>query len=218
MNKLYRKYTLLFLIITALTLVTPAQEKAKLNSWRGLILNETNIEQAKEILNQPTKEEKAKSLKTLTGSQWFDIKKTKFTKLSYKNLEGFDGSELYFLDDILVAIELELKDALPSASLIDAYENKFFPLVGNHLGMSPAELMDDSRPIIYPEDGFPLQYYLASANDEVIGLAFAAIGFKQRMKYLGATTIPAKTMPGEIKKIQLISRRLESKKKIELLK
>ena len=183
-----------------------------------MVLNETSVDKAMEILNKPSKDEPSKALKTITGTQWFEIKEIKFRKLTYKNISGFSEVSLYFSNDVLAIIELELKDKLPASSLIDAYENKFFPLVGNHQGMTPSELRDDSRPIIYPEDGFPLQYYLASANDEAIGLAYAVIGFKQRAKYFGSDRIPAKNMPGNIQKIQLISKKLENKKQIDLLK
>ncbi len=107
---------------------------------------------------------------------------------------------------------------LPAASLVNAYENKFFPLVGNYIAMTPSDLEEANRQIIYPDDGFPLQYYLASANSKAIGLAFASIGTKQRLKYLGAETIPATTLPGNVRKLQLVSRKLEIKKEVNLLK
>ncbi len=213
------KLFIIAFILFAITSSTLAQEKAKLNSWRGLVLNQTSVNEAKEKLKVSSKESTSESFKAIIGSKWFgDKKEKKFRKLAFRKFEGFDEVNLYFLDDYLVVIELNLQEDLLASSLIDAYENRFFPLVGNYIGMSPAELTEANRQIIYPTDGFPLEYYLASASNEAIGLAFASIGVKQRLKYLGAERIPATTLPGNVRKIQLVSRKLEIKKNINLLK
>jgi hypothetical protein len=61
--------SLLFLITTA----AAAQEKAQLDRWRGLILEESTYEDAEKILGKPVKDKIDQTFNPLMYSKWFGI-------------------------------------------------------------------------------------------------------------------------------------------------
>jgi hypothetical protein len=158
-------------------------------------------------------------------SKWFGNKPLKgFRVLTFKGIDGFDKVELYFINDNLAVIALDMKKDLAASSLVDAYDSKFFPLVGNFgKAVTPNQLAEPDRKIEYP-DAFPLAYHLGAANNKAIGLAYASAGFAETFATTLATPRGQKlgaissSLPGLVRTVQLISRRLENTKGVLLLK
>lgn len=199
-------------------------DKASLNSWKGLILGESSFEDSKKILGAPVKDKTNQSFTPLVYSKWFGNKLPKdLREVKFKGLDGFDSAVLYFRNDILVVIELDLKKDLSASALVDAYDSKFSPLVGNFAsGVTPGDLAEGKREVIYPER-FPLAYQMAAANEKSIGLAYASAGMAEAfaagmMTPMGGRPGLTGSLPGLVRKLQLISRTLESTKGTDLLK
>lgn len=139
-----------------------------------------------------------------------------------------DSVTLYFRDNKLLAIEMDMKKDLSASTLLSAYENRFVPLVGNYgAGVSPSELETQTREIEYREN-FPLAYYMGSATKKSIGLAMASVGSMEAFASGMNSGMSRGTagrgynlggdLPGLVRKLQLISRTLENRQGTELLK
>jgi hypothetical protein len=215
-----KKTIFLFFLFICLVGFNLAQEKASLNSWRGLTLDVSTPTEAIEKLGPPVKDKPKETFLPLVYSKWFGNDVLKFRRLTFKNIEGFDEANLYFANDKLVIIELDLKKDLAAAALVDAYDAKFYPLVGNYEnGITPNDLAEGKREIIYPKY-FPSIYKMAAANESAIGMAYASQGFAESLaaglsQRSGAVS---NALSGLVRKLQLISRALENKKGVDLLK
>lgn len=218
---IFTLFTILFLSFVSFG----QTEKPTLNSWRGLILDESTFDDAKTKLGEPTKDKSNEYFTPLVYNKWFGNKPQKiYRKVSFKNIEGFDKIFLYFLENKLVVIEFDLKKDLSASALTDAYESKFYPFVGNYAnGITPNDLADGTREIIYPER-FPLAYQMGAANEKAIGLAFVSSGFAENFAAGmmrapgGRTTAVSSSLGGIVRQMQLISRKLENTKGTDLLK
>ena len=214
------------IIILMLTVTIFAQsDKPVLDSWRGLVIDASTPDEAIKILGAPEKDKPNEKFTPLVYSKWFGNKiETRFRKLSFKNVEGFDKVDLFFNNDKLAVIQFDMKKELSAAALVTAYQSKFYPLVGNFGGgVTPDELSEGNREVIYP-DKFPLAYQLAAANDKAIGVAFASSGFAENLASAMVTPRGQQpkalsgALPGIVRTLQLISRTLENKKGTDLLK
>lgn len=217
------------LIVIAISLVffstSFAQEKPSLNRWRGMTIDLSSVEDAIKALGSPTKDQSGEKFIPTVYSKWFGNKPIDgFRRLTFKGLEGFDKAELYFMDNKLKVIDLDMKKDLSAAAITDAYEERFYPLVGNFgKAVTPSQLAKPDREVDYP-DRFPLAYNLGAANDKVVGLAYASSGFAESFAagmvsgpYRRPTAI-SESLPGLVRRLQLISRSLENKKGVDLLK
>lgn len=200
------------------------EQKASINKWRGLIIGESSFEQAKEILGEPVKDKPNETFRPIFYSKWFGNKLPKgFREVKFKNIEGFDNIVLFFKENKLLIIEMDMKKDLSASALTDAYDTRFYPLLGNFAaGITPNDLSRTDREMIYPER-FPPAYFLASANDKTIGFAQATMGFGESFGAILTTPRGQQpgltgTMPGLVRKMQLISRTLEIKTGTNLLK
>lgn len=220
MKKLFPIFILLFAFS-----VFAQSEKASLNSWRGLTLDESTIADSKRILGEPEKtKENEKFTPLIYNTKWFGSKNEKrFTKLSFKQIDSFDGANLYFSDGKLKIIELDLKKDLTASALVDAYDARFFPLVGKYgAGVTPNDLANPQREIEYP-DKIPPLYNMGAANAKAIGIAQASVGswegaFAIMTSPAGKPGVAGAGVPGLVRKLQLVSRTLEDQKASNLLK
>lgn len=213
------------LIIVAFAISTLAQEKPSLNSWKGLVLEQTTPDDATKSLGTPTKDKSGEKFVPTIYSNWFGNKPIDgFRVLTFKGIEGFDRAELYFKDGILMVIDLDLKKDLTAATLIYAYDSRFYPLVGNFgKAVTPAQLAEPDRNVDYPEK-FPLAYNLGAANSKTLGLAYASSGLGETLAATmvaprgTAPTAISASLPGLVRRIQLISRKLEYMKGVDFLR
>jgi len=166
------------ILILALSLAVMAQGKPSLNSWKGLVIDRATPEDATKALGSPAKDKTGEKFNPTLYSKWFGNKPIDgFRVLTFKNLEGVDKAELYFKDGVLMVIDLDMKKELSAAALIDAYDVRFYPLVGNFgKAVTPSQLAKPDRDVDYPQQ-FPLAYNLGAATDTTLGLAYASSGF-----------------------------------------
>ena len=97
------------------------------NSWRGLVLDKSTIEDATAVLGDPEKLKDKQKLHTVIGD-WMD-KKRRYEKLEYKKLDKADKVLLFFSDGVLRAIDIDLETKVNPNSLENAYGIGFTPKV-----------------------------------------------------------------------------------------
>lgn len=195
-------------------------QKAQTNQWRGLILDEATPEKAIEILGKPKTDKENQAYRPLKFNEWFDVKKKDFRILHYEDvsqIEGFKDVKLIFRDNKLVAIWLEPKK-LEANTLEMAYDAEF-----RYLSDKTAESMNPrdferNQGRSYPKS-FPTVYFVMNKNDSAY--AFAMVANNSFGSILGKSmgvNDASESLPGNVAIINLISKSLESKAGVNLLK
>jgi hypothetical protein len=173
------------------------------DSWNGLMLDESTVEDAVAALGEPRKDKQDQKL-TTTILSWLD-KNARFRKLEYKKVAGVDRAHLYFLNDHLKVIEIDLKDTFIAVKLPLFYDVRYF-------------FQDDSGILIpdpfdygmsnYTSGKFPTLFHVVGVGDTSFLVALVAHQGASRMLYekTGIRT----EVPGSVQVIQLISRLLQA--------
>lgn len=181
---------------------TLAQYKPVLTGLPPLILDDSTFEDARAYLGDPIKDKENQTFIPLAYSEWFNMPKN-LRKVKFKAKDG-DDVTLYFRNGKLVIVDLDLKENLRAAELVDIYEEKFYPLVGNFIaGITPTDLVEEKMEVYYPEK-FPLEYDMGAASAKIIGLAHVSIDESK-----AESTVEKVLLPGLVSRGQFISRTLE---------
>lgn len=200
--------------------VTFAQQPDR---WHGLILNESTVGDSVKMLGQATKDENNQSMRVFGGvNRWLTHRqKEKIFRVLEYNLgkEGVQKAVLYFLDDKLVRLNLDLKSGTVSPNgLGSIYGIKLSPMVGAlDIAMSPADY-ERNQGNIYPKS-YPTVYYLAGVSEKsfvsamVSNSSFGSVFAKS----MGIPDQP-NSFPGKVEYIDLISRTLENRDGANILK
>lgn len=195
-------------------------QKAQTNQWRGLILDEAIPEKAVEVLGKPKTDKDNEAYRPLKFNEWFDVKEKNFRVLHYEDaqkVEGFKDVKLYFRKGKLVAIWLE-PEKLEANSLEMAYDAEFRYLSDKFSeSMNPRDF-ERNQGRSYPKS-FPTVYFLMNKNDSTY--AFAMIANNSFGSIFGKSMgvkDASESLPGKVAIINLISKSLESKAGVNLLK
>jgi len=184
--------------------------------WHGLVLDESTIDQAREVLGPP-KKEKEEKFYSLALRNEFD-KETRLLWLEWKDVTGFDKVRLGFgSEKKLVVIHLDLKEKLPPAALAHNYRMAFEPAFD---GMSVAAYpgrYEQSQGRIYTTQ-FPNSYYLVAVAERSLVFAWVTQGtmsmFGKQMLGMHDT----QGFPGSVEALQLVGRSLLTKKGSDILR
>ncbi|MBA3442197.1 MAG: hypothetical protein H0T92_20250 [Pyrinomonadaceae bacterium] len=154
MKRLTRISFLLTLIIAHAILGTAQeQDKPMPDRWRGLILDQSTPDDAIRVLGQPSKD-KTDNLAPSRIDAWITKKRKEkiFRLLEFKKSEGIDHAWLWFLDNKLVSILLDLKKGTVSPNALNnIYGVQFQPMVsGLDLAMSPRDY-ERNEGRVYPK-------------------------------------------------------------------
>ncbi|MGE0131863.1 MAG: hypothetical protein AB7U82_27585 [Blastocatellales bacterium] len=195
-----------------------AQEGAKLDRWRGLVIDEATPEAAIEALGKPSSDKVDRLRVFDVDSKWISkrIEQKIFRRLEFK-ADGVDKATLSFLDNKLVMIELDPKDKPDASALARIYGIDFLPRIsGFQLAVNPRDY-ERREGRIYPKI-YPSVFSIVAVTDRVfVGVLISNAGFGAALR--GSAGIPdAGAMPGKVERIQIISRRLENKDGAEALK
>lgn len=202
--------------------VTPfglAQDAAKPDQWRGLILDQSSADQAIHVLGNPAAD-KFDGVAVRPIQRWFrpDLGKKILRDLSFKDVEGFSHVDLYFLDDKLAVVQLQVKADIRPTALKNIYGVEFQPMMS---GLEESMgVVERNQGKAYPKN-FPLQYNVVAVAPTVVVNAAVINGGIGRVlnQTLGSGIDTAGGgFPGKVERIQLISRRLENRAGADLLK
>lgn len=198
------------LLLTLLSLPLAAQSPDR---WRGLIIDESTPENAMTILGTPNAD-KTDSFRVYKIEDWLtkSIREKKWRRLEYKNVEGFDKVILAF-DTKLVFIELNPKKLDPDV-LENAYGVSFTMTADKFIrAMEPGRISNETG----RTRSFPSFYYLYAKPEKTFILASVANTSFGAM--LGAKSINDDVgFPGKVTILQIISRTLENRDGVEILK
>jgi hypothetical protein len=187
--------------------------------WRGLVIDESVPEDAIRILGKPDKDRmEGESTYPLNRRITLTEESKDARKLTYEHLEGMTSVDLLFKDNTLVLIELRPSKKIRASALGRIYKLHFSPKFSSIYDVSPrAYETRSTQPVDYPPT-----YFLISLADTTYvsaeiksGIAGALLGKNQRGKI---STDDDGGYPGNVNKIQLISRRLDNREGADILK
>lgn len=214
------------LILVLLLLASPTlaysqdSESAKPDRWRGLILDQSTPEDAIRILGQPASDKIGK-LYVFKIQSWLS-KRTKekiFRTLEFKKPEGIDKARLSFLDNKLVAIDLDVKKGIAPVALANIYGIEFQPLVGAaDIAFNPRDY-EQNQGRVYPKT-YPVTYSMVavSKNSFIDAMISNVPSFGGALtRSMGIPDQPG-TFPGRVETITMVSRSLENKDGVDVLK
>ena len=186
------------------------------DNWRGLTLNESTVEDATAALGDPDKVKENQKFRTPVNP-WLD-KSARYTTLEFKKVSGIKRAKLYFQENTLKVVEIELKEKINPDSLSQAYGLDFTPRVPKmNLAFSP-ENYERQAGKIYPKQ-YPRQYHLIAVSERAYVVAevwrgqWAMLG-AELAGQLGDST----SFPGKVHTIQLISTSLRDARGLEALR
>jgi hypothetical protein len=196
-----------------------SQEGAKPDQWRGLRLDESSVDQAIQALGKPVSD-KQDGAAIRPIQRWFrpDLGKKIFRDLTFKEVEGFGRVDLYFLDEKLAMIQLQVKSGVLPTALQNIYGLEFQPMMsGFEESMGVVERHQGKA---YPKS-FPSFYNVVAVGPTAVVNAYVrndGIGAVLSKSFGSGIDTAAGGFPGKVGAIQLISRRLENRAGTDLLK
>lgn len=208
-----------FLFVLSLSVFGQNNDKAQTDRWRGLILDEATPEQVLDKFKNPKADKSNQPFRPLKYNEWFAVKNNKnFRFIHYQNIEGFKDVKLFFLQNKLVAIQLE-PEKLAAALLTQTYGVNFEVLVSGFEQAANSQDYERDKGKVYPKS-FPTVYEVMNKSDKsylFAGIANNSFGTILG-KSMGVDIDDSNSLPGKVYMIQLISRKLESSSGTNLLK
>src|SRR5262245_9804400 len=177
MNKL----TLSFSFALALGASALAQQ-AQPDRWRGLVLGETTQGQAIALLGEP-KESKPRKIRIMKIGDWLskDVKR-ELPCLRWEEVAGMKSVEAYFLNDKLVALDLQVKAEVRAAALDTIYGVEFKHLISNagRTAAGPgAYQRDRGETFSNKEEDL---YHVGAKAERAFLVAWCEVGFGEGLK------------------------------------
>ena len=115
------------------------------DSWNGLMLDESTVEDAIAVLGDPRKDREDQKFNTRISS-WL-AKDGRFRRLEYRKVADVDKAYLYFQNDHLKVIELDLDETFAAVKLPLYYEEGIrtaggeFPTTFNIIGIGATSFL-----------------------------------------------------------------------------
>ncbi len=198
---------------TTLTQTSPA-----VNSWKGMVLDESTPDDAMRLLGTPKEDKPSERLELLPVSARYDLsgaaKGRGYRTMKYKKVGGMDSVTFSFLNNRLVAIELDFDDEVDPNKLPQQYGIRFEPT-------------DEAGEVKYQEktDRFlgdwgnifrRNEYYLLGETG--VSWAWAKVELLSFHKRMFKREQHAGGAPGWVTRMQLVSRSLEGRRLSEALR
>jgi hypothetical protein len=172
------------------------------DSWNGLMLDESTVEDAIAVLGDPRKDREDQKFNTRISS-WL-AKDGRFRRLEYRKVADVDKAYLYFQNDHLKVIELDLDETFAAVKLPLYYEMRYF-------------LQDDSG-VLHRD---PFEEGIRTAGGEfpttfnIVGIGatsflVALVVHQGASRLLYDQTRLRMDVPGDVQVIQLVSRLLQA--------
>lgn len=209
-----------FLLICFSSAYPQSPESPKPDRWRGLILDQSTPEDAIQILGQPASDKIGKLYVSKIQS-WLSkrAKEKIFRTLEFKKPEGIDKARLSFLDNKLVAIDLDVRKGIAPIALANIYGVEFQPLVSAaDVAFRPRDY-ESNQGRIYPKT-YPTVYSMVavSKNSFIDAMVSNVPSFGGALtRSMGIPDEPG-TFPGRVETVTIVSRTLENRDGSDVLK
>ena len=202
-------------LILALLLLFLPQSQVALGQgsdwWHGLTLDQSSPADAGRLFGKP-KMERMSALSSIPIEMWISSKRKEkvFRTLEYKNpVSGVERAWLFFLDDRLVSILLDIKEGTVSPNaLSNIYHTQFRPIFDPlTLALSPRDFQHDQAQVY--ARSYPVTYHLAGVTERsfITATVYNSVGIG---KMLGLPDGQG-SFPGKVAFVQLISRTMENR-------
>lgn len=189
---------------------------AEVNKWHGIILSQTTVEQATEILGKSNKKSLARLSPTLHDKFLTPERKKKiWTRLMYKRKADMKKIELWAdINNKIVMIHLQPKEKIEAGMLPEIYASKIVPwFTGLEVGMFPEDY-EEREGNVYAKT-YPSVYRLLSENDQAYLEAWVDnVSFGTALKQVTGVRDTRPGFPGKVSDIYLISKALKVKTKV----
>jgi len=208
--------TKVFLCVMALVSMVGTGFSAEVNKWHGIILNQTTVEEATEILGKPDKKSFAGLGPTLHDKFLIPERKKKiWIGLMYKRRADMKKIELWAdKGNKIVMIHLQPEKKIEASMLPEIYKSKIVPwFTGLEVGMFPKNY-EEHEGNVYAKT-YPAVYKLLSENDQAYmeaGVDNASLGMA--LKEVTGVRDTGLGYPGKVLDIYLISKALKVKTKV----
>ena len=197
----------------------PREESVRAHCWRKLCLAQSTVIDSIEVLGEDYSLKDNERLRVMQVKDYLDKDERIHRMLEFKNA-GMHSVKLFFLNDLLVMIEFSLRgdERFKPITLEQLYELPFRTVFGSlSKGVNRRGFGRDGEGIEYAKQ-FPGQYHLVGMGEDSFIVAEinnrTASNFLKGMAGLEDT---GGSLPGNVERIQLISRSLESSKAADLL-
>lgn len=202
------KPLILTLLLLCLFVSVSAQQSDR---WHGLMLDQSTAADAVRLLGKP-RADRVSPLSAIPVESWVSNKRKEkvFRTLEYKNpISGVEKAWLFFFDDRLVSVMLDMKEGTVSPNaLSNIYGTPFRPIFDSlTLALSPRDFQRD-RGEVYARS-YPVTYHLAGVTERsfVTAMVYNSVGIG---KMLGLPDGQG-SFPGKVSFVQLISRTMENR-------
>lgn len=208
------KTLILFLVLSAFAGFGFSQQPDR---WHGLIIDESTPEQAAAVLGPPNGDKVDRIF--IMNPKWLTKDAGRSLRiLKYENVEGFSHVRLGFdKNSKLVLIHIEPKK-IAAQAFIGSYDGLSFRFANEV--MSPSDL-ESPRDNLEKPQNLGSSYVLVAANKKVFvfGGVGNATGSVMSGLFGNATSRQSgRSVPGNVQVIQLVSRTLENKDNVDILK
>ncbi len=211
----------LLLILVFSSTAFGQSEKPEPDKWKGLRLDESTAEQVLQKFGKPKSDKIDKVALPAVGKLLTkELKEKKWRVIHYEQIENAkDALFVFGTGNRLLIIHFEPAAALSPQALVNAYQLPFKPVFsGIDQAMSPGDFSRDGNGSVYAKS-YPTVYFIVAAADKsfvVAGIGNSSFGavFKKSIGLPDSGT----TYPGKVYAVELISRTLENKDNVDVLK
>jgi len=193
------------------------QDKAQADRWRGLILDQSSPDDAIKTLGTPVSDKNDK-FKPYPLDKRISTKGKVFRFLMFRKLNGVNEALLVFTDNRLIAISLTLREKIPATSVPNIYGIKFEPKISAvDQAFHPGDY-ERNQGKLYPSN-YPATYFLIAVTERSFVSVFIDNSSMSSV-LLGSSrgSTGEGAFPGKTNVVQLISRSLETKEGLDVLK
>lgn len=212
------KFKLVLLAPLALCWFVTAASAQEPDRWHGLTLDQSTTGDAIKLFGKP-KADRVSPLSATPVESWVSNKRKQkvFRTLEYKNpASGVEKAWLTFFDDRLISVMLDMKEGTVSPNaLSNIYGTPFRPIFDSlTLALSPKDFQRD-RGEVYARS-YPVVYHLAGVTERsfVTAMVVNGVGIG---KMLGLPD-SQDSFPGKVAFVQLISRTMENRDGVDVLR
>ncbi len=214
--------TTLFLTLFVQIIVFSQSDKPQANQWKELILDSTTADESIEKFGQPKYDKPNEKVKLFEIDRLLtkQLKEKKWRIMNFKNIPNSKNTLLIFnKDNKLVVIHFQPSGDLAPSTFVSAYETPFKPLFSTFdQAWNEKDFLRDGSGNVYAKS-YPVTYSLLATTEKsfILGMVGNASFGGMLKKDLG---IPDSTLtyPGKIIAVELISKTLENKDNIDMLK
>jgi hypothetical protein len=203
-------------VLLYILILSVASTAAEPGQWKGLRLDVSTQSDAMAKLGDPERIDHNQKLRTPVDALL--DKQHRFERLTFKHGEGFDAAILYFSDDRLKAVLIDLHDKVKASSLSEIYRLDFQLKASVVENRSLPGQFEKHQGKTYPRQ-FPGTYELiADSGESWVAAQVSNSSFGTVLRQSAGLADDSMGFPGKVYGVWLISKSLRDRSGVEALK